>query len=155
MNHKKITKSGKYNSLQGKFTPLHPDKFKGDVFPHYKSKLELKMMTLLDKSPSVESWNYERIVIPYLDKTRHGTKHNYYMDFKVVMKTNEGPKTFLIEVKSKKETEPPKKSKRKKPETYKKEMETYIRNKCKWKAADIAAKRNGWNFRIFTEDNLR
>ena len=152
--YKKNTKSGKYNSLKGNFRPLNKEKYVGESPPMFKSKLEQKMMYLLDKSPHVISWSYERIIIPYVDITSN-RKRNYYMDFKVVMDTKNGPKTFLIEVKSKKETIKPINTKRKKPENFKKEMETYIRNTCKWKAASKSAKSRGWEFRIFTEDQLK
>ena len=154
MNHKNLTKSGKYNSYQGTFKPIHPEKLKGDSDPKFKSRLEQKLMYLCDKSPHVISWSYERIIIPYKDKTRNNSKHNYYMDFKITMKTAKGPKTFLVEVKSKKEAEKPVNSKRKKPENYKKELETYVRNQCKWEAASLSAKKRGWEFKIFTEDQL-
>jgi hypothetical protein len=154
MNHKNITKSGKYNCVQGTFYPSCPEKYKGTSNPRFKSKLEYKMMRMCDKSPHVINWSYERIVIPYVDKSRHNTTHNYYMDFKVTMSTKNGPQTFLVEVKSKKETEKPKNSKRKKPENYKKEVETWVRNKCKWSAAEKSARRRGWRFVLFTEDQL-
>lgn len=154
MNHKKLTRSGKYSSLQGTFRPLNESKYVGDSNPKFKSKLELKMMTFCDKSPLVTKWSYERIVIPYTDKTRNNSRHNYYTDCKVTMKTKTGFKTFLIEVKSKKETIAPVKSNRKKPETYRKEVETWVRNNCKWEAARRIAKSRGWEFKILTEDQL-
>lgn len=159
MNHKKISKSGKYQSLKGKFYPLNKEKYTGEGTPEFKSKLEQKLMYLCDKSPYVISWSYERIVIPYMDKTRttktgQPTKHNYYMDFKITMKSTSGPKTFLIEVKSEKETQKPVNSPRKKPENYKKELETYVRNMCKWEAATQSARARGWEFKIFTERHL-
>jgi hypothetical protein len=153
-SHKNLTKSGKYNSYKGTFRPLHPEKYIGDDSPKFKSRLEQKLMYLCDKSPHVKSWSYERIVIPYTDKTRKNSRHNYYMDFKVVMDTAKGSKTFLVEVKSKKETVKPVNSKRKKPENYKKELETYVRNQCKWEAASKSAHSRGWEFKIFTEDQL-
>lgn len=159
MNHKKLSKSGKYTCHKGKFYPLNPHKYKGEGTPEFKSRLEQKLMYMCDKSPHVLAWSYERIVIPYMDKTRptksgKPTKHNYYMDFKVTMDTVKGPKTFLVEVKSKKETVKPVNSTRKKPENYKKELETYVRNRCKWEAAAHSAKARGWGFRIFTEREL-
>ena len=89
---------GKYSSLQGTFRPLNESKYVGDSNPKFKSKLELKMMTFCDKSPLVTKWSYERIVIPYTDKTRNNSRHNYYTDCKVTMKTKTGFKTFLVEL---------------------------------------------------------
>ena len=152
--HKHITKSGKYSSAKGTFYPLHKEKFQGESDPKFKSRLEQKMMVWLDKSPHVLKWNYERVIIPYIDKTRGNSTHNYYMDFKTVLNTKNGPKTFIIEVKSHKETIPPMASKRKKKETYKMEVETWIRNQCKWDAASRSARARGWEFKIFTEKEL-
>jgi inorganic pyrophosphatase len=70
------------------------------------------------------------------------------------MKTKTGTKTFLIEVKSKKETIALVKSARKKPENYRKELQTWIRNNCKWEAASRVAKTRGWEFKILTEEQL-
>lgn len=153
-HHKKIVKAGKYNSVHGTFYPLNADKYQGDANPKFKSRLEQKMMAFCDKNPLVLKWSYERVIIPYIDKSRHNTKHNYYIDGKITMKTKTGTKTFLVEVKSKRETVPPKKSSRKKPENYKKEVETWVRNRCKWEAATIAARKRGWEFKILTEDDL-
>ena len=154
MNRKKLTRSGKYTSLQGTFTPLNIEKYVGDSKPKFKSKLELKMMTFCDKSPLVLKWSYERLSIPYTDRSRNNSRHNYYIDCKVTMKTKTGKKTFLIEVKSKKETIAPIKSARKKPETYRKELQTWVRNNCKWEAASRVARTRGWEFKILTEEQL-
>jgi hypothetical protein len=155
MNPKKLKKSGKYTSLQGTFNPQNPDKYVGESKPKFKSKLELKLMCFCDKSPIVTKWSYERIIIPYTDKSRNNSRHNYYIDCKMTMTTKEGEKTFLIEVKSKKETIAPVKSPRKKPENYRKEVETWVRNRCKWEAATKTAKARGWEFKILTEDQLK
>jgi len=152
--YKKNKKCGKYNALKGTFYPLHKDKYLGESNPKFKSKLEQKAMMLCDKSQHVLSWSYERVVIPYQDKTRKNSRHNYYIDLKITMRTSQGPKIFLIEVKSKKETIKPVNSKRKKPENYRLELETYVRNQCKWEAASKSAHARGWEFKIMTEDQL-
>lgn len=153
-NYKKLTKSGKYTSAKGTFYPLRSEKYSGYENPKFKSKLEQSMMSWCDKNSSVKSWSYERIIIPYKDKTRNNSNHNYIVDFKIMVKTKTGQKTFLVEVKSKKETVKPVPSKRKKPENYRKEVETWVRNQCKWTAATQSAKARGWEFKILTENEL-
>ena len=154
MNYKKITKSGKYNCVAGTYYPINPDKYTGDADPRYKSRLEHKFMSFCDRNSIILKWSYERIIIPYVDESRNNTRHNYYIDFKILMSTASGPKTFLVEIKSKQETISPVKTKRKKPETYQKEVQSWIRNQCKWKTATMVAKKQGWEFKVLTEDSL-
>lgn len=63
-------------------------------------------------------------------------------------------RTFLIEVKPKKETEPPK-SKGRKTSKFIKEVMTYAKNTSKWEAANQYAADRGWKFEIWNEETLR
>lgn len=153
--YKKLQKSGKYSCLRGEYKPINKEKYIGDPNPKFRSKLEYRLMIFCDHSPLVINWSYEKIIIPYIDKTRNNTKHNYYMDFKIKMKSKNGTKTLLVEVKSEKETKKPKESQRKKRSTYVKEMETWIRNQCKWDSAERSCKKRGWQFKILTENQLK
>lgn len=152
--YKQLTKSGKYQSYRGTFIPANKTKFVGESNPKFKSRLEQLFMAYCDKSPSVIKWSYERILIPYIDRSRHNTQHTYFMDFKVTMNTKSGPKIFLVEIKSHKETIEPKRGK-KKPENYRLEQETWIRNQCKWTTASQSCKKRGWGFKILTEKELK
>ena len=62
-------------------------------------------------------------------------------------------RTTLVEVKPKKQCQPPK-TKRPKSKRSLNEAYTWIMNNNKWHAADQIAKDNGWEFRIWTEDEL-
>jgi mannose-6-phosphate isomerase class I len=68
---------------------------------------------------------------------------------------NEGGKTkkYIIEVKPKKQTNPPVKKSRV-TKTYLYEMKTYAVNQAKWKAAQEFCKDNGMQFKIVTEEEL-
>ena len=109
------------------------------------------MCKYLDLNENVINWGSEELKIPYyspVDKKWH----NYYPDFLTKIKDKEGTvKTYLIEVKPKKQTKMPKKSNKK---SYMKEMCRYTINKCKWEAAEKLCEDNGWIFKILTEDNL-
>jgi hypothetical protein len=110
-------------------------------------------MKFCDLNETVVRWGSEEVVIPYispLDKK----PHRYYVDFIVEMRTAQGAvKTMLIEVKPKKQCCEPKKPKRKS-RNYLYEMQTWITNSAKWKAATEAASSRGWEFKVLTEDDL-
>lgn len=135
---------------QGKFVPKNKSKYHGDVDNIiYRSSWELAVLKWCDTNSSVVKYSSEEVVIPYrwdIDKRMH----RYFMDFKI---TFDNGKTILVEVKPKKETQPPKrpdKSKR-----YISEAMTYVKNQNKWDAAETYAKDRGWEFQVWTEDTLK
>lgn len=147
--------NGKYHSKIGRFFPLHPEKYVGQSTPIFKSDLERRMMAYLDKTDSVVSWMYEpEQAIRYRDLSRpdkygQGKERKYYIDFVAVVKTPDNKlKTVWIEVKSKKETVPPKNK------NNRLDMETWVRNQSKWAAAKKLSESKGVQFLIITEDQL-
>ena len=64
-----------------------------------------------------------------------------------------GEKEYLIEIKPKKETTPPKS--RKKTKRYLNEVMTYIKNTSKWEAAEEYCADRGLIFQIWTEETLK
>ena len=60
---------------------------------------------------------------------------------------------YLIEIKPKKDTVPPK-SKRK-TKKHLREVTTFIKNTDKWNAAAQFAEHKGWKFQVWTEDTLK
>lgn len=74
------------------------------------------------------------------------------------VKTREGViKKFLVEVKPKEQTQPPKKPKnnnRKANARYMNEVVEFIKNKCKWESAQKFCNERGITFNIITEDDL-
>lgn len=85
-------------------------------------------MVYLDKNPNIIQWNYENQTIKYFDKVSNKVRR-YYIDFVAVAKSGSVYKTIWIEVKSEKETKPPRNKKDIKA------MATYLTNICKWESA--------------------
>jgi hypothetical protein len=132
-------------AYKGKFRPKNPEKYKGDhTNIIWRSTWENKMMGWLDKNPSVILWSSEEIIIPYISPIDN-RYHRYFMDFYAKMKTNTGIKTFLIEVKPLKQSQPPEKKSRI-TKRYIEEVATWGINSAKWKAATEYCKDRGWEF---------
>lgn len=138
-------------AYKGRYTPKNIEKYVGN---HenivYRSLWERNTFRWLDLNDSIIAWNSEEIVIPYLCKTDKRI-HRYHVD--IWFKTKEN-KTYLIEIKPKKQMSPPKKPKRKS-QQYLTEQLIFVKNQCKWKAAEEFALDNGWEFQVWNEDTLR
>ena len=141
-------------SYSGRFKPKNYKKYKGDptnVF--YRSLWERRFMVYCDNNPNILEWGSEEIIIPYkspLDKK----VHRYFPDFFVKYKNSSGKIIReIIEVKPKKHLSPPKEPKRK-TKRYLGEVNTYIINQAKFKAAEEFCKDRKLGFRILTEEHL-
>ena len=77
--------------------------------------------------------------------------HRYYVDLLIEM---DNKKVYLVEIKPKKETIPPKKKSRRS-KKYIQESLTFVKNQDKWKAAAEFAEHNGWHFQVWTEETLK
>lgn len=139
---------------QGKFTPVNPSKYVGDVNNIiYRSSWELKFMNMVDTQPAYISWNSEEIVIPYMSPVDN-RMHRYFVDFAMVVKTRSGTiKKYLVEVKPDAQTRMPVGTRKTK--ALLEATMTYSINNAKWEAADKWAKKNGMEFIIFTEKHLK
>ena len=139
---------------QGFFRPKFPEKYKGDPTQIvYRSSWELSAMIKLDREQEVIQWSSEELVIPYRCKT-DGKIHRYFTDFWVKMKFTDGTiKEYIIEIKPKVQTLPPKKP-AKINKRYLNEVMTYAKNDSKWEAAKDFCKRRGMEFQILTEVEL-
>ena len=136
---------------KGFFRPRKISKYKGDHRKIvYRSKLELTFMKYCDDNPDIIEWGSEEIIIPYVSPI-DGRRHRYFPDFFV--KTSKGDK-FLIEVKPKSQTKPPKVPRRK-TKRFIYETHEWGKNQAKWEAANAVCQRNGWKFIILTEDHLK
>tara|TARA_B100000519_G_C13970874_1_gene309880 strand:- start:69 stop:509 length:441 start_codon:yes stop_codon:yes gene_type:complete len=141
-------------SYSGRFKPKNYKKYKGDptnVF--YRSLWERRFMVYCDNNPNILEWGSEEIIIPYkspLDKK----VHRYFPDFFVKYKNSSGKIIReIIEVKPKRHLSPPKEPKRK-TKRYLGEVNTYIINQAKFKAAEEFCKDRKLGFRILTEEHL-
>ena len=121
---------------QGKFKPKNYKKYKGDpTGVVYRSLWERKFMKWCDNNPNVLQWWSEELAIPYRDPVQKKWRR-YFPDFwmKVREQNGEG-KSYLIEVKPKRQVEGPKPQK-KHTKTYLREVYEYATNKAKWAAAN-------------------
>ena len=141
-------------SYSGRFKPKNYKKYKGDptkVF--YRSLWERRFMVYCDDNPNILEWGSEEVIIPYkspLDKK----VHRYFPDFFVKYKNSSGKIIReIIEVKPKRHLSPPKEPKRK-TKRYLGEVNTYIINQAKFKAAEEFCKDRKLGFRILTEEHL-
>jgi hypothetical protein len=147
-----MAKNIKY--YQGRYTPINPKKYRGDVRNiQYRSSWEKKMMLRLDKDSNVIEWSSEEIIVPYRSPL-DGQIHRYFVDFFVKSIKSGKVMSYLIEVKPYRQTiEPVKKSRISK--TYINEVVTYVVNVAKWKAAEKYCADRGWEFFKITEKDLK
>jgi len=115
-----------------------------------RSLWERRVCKYLDQNKNVVRWGSEEFYVPYKSPV-DGKPHKYYPDFIAEIRNENEVKTYVIEVKPKKQTKPPKNNKRK---SYINECLTYSINQAKWKSAKIYCTKNDWNFIILTEDNI-
>jgi len=151
-----VTLPGYYNiymqTYKGKFKPKNRSKYVGDVNNIvYRSLWERNAFRWVDTNASIVAWNSEETVIPYLCETDQKV-HRYFLD--LWFKTTNG-EVYIIEIKPKSQTLPPKKPKGGNRRRYMSESLTYIKNQSKWKAAQQFAVSKGWHFQIWTEDTMR
>lgn len=153
-----------YKSYQGWYKMLHPEKFIKPLDEHmksykdghlnYKSSLELSAIKYCDFNKHIIKYSLEPFAIKYLKPTT-GKIHKYYIDLFIEFSTGD---KFLVEIKSKGETKPPKKPSKKSEKAilnYQKALQTYAVNTAKWNAAKEFAKEKNMRFIILTEDELK
>ncbi len=141
-------------SIKSIFKPSHPRKYKGDARNIIcRSSWERRFCNWCDINESILEWGSEEFWIPYLSPIDNRT-HRYFPDFIIKVKESTGViKTYVIEVKPKRQTKPPIKKKRVS-KSYLYEMKTYSVNQAKWKAADEWCKDRKIEFKIITENEL-
>jgi len=141
-------------AYSGRFTPRNPQKYMGDYKNIiYRSSWEVKVMDYFDRNDSILAWSSEELIIRYISPV-DGKYHRYFPDFLVKMKTTDGKtKTMLLEVKPKKQSQPPEPQKRI-TKRYINEVVTWGVNEAKWKAATEHCLDRGWEFKVITEDHL-
>jgi hypothetical protein len=140
-------------AYKGFFRPQNPSKYMGDPTSIvYRSLWERRFMKYCDQNANVIRWASEEITIPYISPVDR-KKHRYYVDFLLEINTPNGLKTWLVEIKPKKQCRQPEK-RSKTTKTYVNEMKTWLINSEKWKCASKVAENRGWEFKILTEDDL-
>ena len=143
-----------FMAYKTKYSIQNPSKYIGNPDNIIcRSLWERRVCKYMDDNKNVIRWGSEELAIPYyspVDKKNH----RYFPDFIAEIKAKDGEvKTYVIEVKPKKQTKPPKKPKRK-TKSYLHECMTYTVNEAKWKSAKKLCQNKGWDFIILTEDNI-
>ena len=138
-------------SYRGKYTIKKPEKYAGDASNVvFRSLWERNAFRWCENNPNVKLWNSEGVVVPYKCSVDNKL-HRYFVDLLIEM---DNKKVFLVEIKPKSQTMPPKKKSRK-TKRYINEVVTFSKNQDKWNAADKFAKHNGWQFQVWTEETLK
>lgn len=138
-------------TYKGIYRVKNIQKYKGDYSKVvYRSLWERQTFKWLDENPDVIGWSSEEIVVPYICKT-DGRMHRYFVDLFVNFKNG---KTYLIEIKPKKQTEVPKQPSKKTPR-YIAEVMGYAKNISKWETATQYCEKRGWTFEVWTEETLK
>ena len=133
---------------QGKFFPKNVERYKGNsTAVIYRSSWEKRVMNFFDTSSNVQWWNSEGLVVPYLNPIDKKV-HSYFPDFVYMSKSGQA---YMIEIKPYRETLPPSKRLR----NHKAAVITYIINQSKWKQAQEFCKKQGWQFVVWTENELK
>jgi len=141
-------------SYKGKYQPAFPQKYKGNSQNIvYRSLWERKFMVYCDTNENILEWFSEEIAVPYRSPIDDKI-HRYFPDFYIKVKESNGQiKKYIIEIKPKKQTIEPIPQKRK-TKGYIYEVYEYVKNQAKWKAAEEWCADKGYEFKIFTEDDL-
>jgi hypothetical protein len=141
-------------SFKSKYKPEYPQKYQGD--PNNiicRSSWERRFCRWCDLNENILQWGSEEFYIPYISPVDNRV-HKYFPDFIIKVKESTGQiKTYVIEVKPKKQTRPPTKKSRV-TKSYLYEMKTYAVNEAKWKAAQEFCADRLIEFKIITEDEL-
>jgi len=132
---------------QGKMKIINEEKYKGktdEIF--FRSGLENRWMRFLDNCPLIEKWSSETVVVPYINEV-DGKPHRYFTDNWIKLRDG---REFLIELKPKKYTKPPRKNSKR----YLSESLEFVRNQSKWNYADKYAKKNNMEFKVITDKEV-
>ena len=143
-------------SIKSIYRPSYPKKYKGD--PNNiicRSSWERKFCAWCDLNENIVEWASEEFCMPYISPLDRKI-HRYFPDFLIKVRERGGTtKTYVVEVKPKRQTQPPKRPKSNKAtKTFINEAKTYEVNMAKWRAAVEWCKDRRLEFKIITEDEL-
>lgn len=153
---KKVKPNGEYRS--GLYAPSNPDKYIGDIHNIiYRSSWEYRFCTYCDTNDSIIKWSSEPMSIDYynpLDKKMH----KYNVDFYVkVLKDEQETEEWIIEIKPERQTQKPLYEGNMtltKLKSYNRNMQIWITNQAKFKAAKEWAEKRGFRFGVVDENFL-
>ena len=141
-------------SIKSRYRPSFPKKYKGNSNNIIcRSSWERRFCAWCDLNENILEWASEEFCIPYVSPI-DGRVHRYFPDFLIKVKEKTGStKTYVIEVKPKKQTSPPN-DKNKRTAAYRRAALTFMKNRAKWDAAQDFCEDRQMNFLILTEDHL-
>jgi len=153
---KKVKPNGEYRS--GKYEPRNPEKYIGDIHNIiYRSSWEYRFCTYCDTNESILKWSSEPVSIDYynpLDKK----EHKYNVDFYIkVLKESGEEQDWIIEIKPENQTKKPiyeGVNTLSKLKSYNRNMQIWITNQAKFKAAKEWAAKRGYKFGVIDENFL-
>jgi hypothetical protein len=153
---KKVKPNGEYKS--GLYAPVNPDKYIGDLHNIiYRSSWEYRFCTYCDLNESIVKWSSEPMAIDYynpLDKK----EHKYNVDFYIkVIKEDESYQEWILEIKPEKQTKKPLYEGNmtlSKLKSYNRNMQIWITNQAKFKAAKEWAEKRNFRFGVVDENFL-
>ena len=142
--------------LQGKYRPIHPEKYKGNAgMIYYRSSWEYKFMEWCDLNEKVLCWGSEENRVRYYDPVAKKTR-TYFPDFYVkYVRKDDIIVEELVEVKPARQVRGPAQNPKRKSKAWLQEVYTYATNQAKWKAASEWCEDRGMNFRLITEKELK
>ena len=142
-------------AYKGKFRPKRPKKYKGDPTQIiYRSLWEKKFMEYCDLTESISQWQSEEFWIPYKSPLDNSV-HRYFPDFFIKYRDAHGKmRNVVIEVNPAKQLKMPKKNPKKRTKSWAYEVQTYVVNQAKWKAAESYCADRKYEFKIMTEKEL-
>lgn len=142
-------------TLQGRFRPIHPEKYKGDagnIF--YRSSWEKMFMLWADKNDKILAWQSEEKAIWYFDPVAK-KKRRYFPDFVIKYENKDGiVMTEMIEVKPQKQIDGPPTQPKRRTKAWMNAVQTYVTNRSKWEAACKYCEDRGMSFRLISEKHL-
>ncbi len=145
-----MTKPNTGNSryLQGRYTPINPNKFEGDLTNIvFRSSWELRCLQFFDNNPAITKVMSEEIKIPYWNPVKRKPA-NYYPDFYIELRDKVGNiRRELLEIKPQSQI-----VEQANETTYAKL--TRAINYAKWEAAVKWCKDHGIVFRILSENDI-
>lgn len=138
---------------QGQYHPKNPSKYSGKLPIMLKSSWEFKFAAFCDNNPSIKTWAYESVKIPYkhpIKRTPDGKAKGaiYIPDFLISYVDRDGKAIAeMVEIKPASQSFLTEKS------TNHDRIAIEL-NKAKWKAAATWCRMKGINFRILTREEI-
>ena len=142
-------------TLQGVFRPQNPEKYKGDPTNIvYRSSWERIFCNWCDKNDKIMKWQSEEKAIPYYDPVAKKNRR-YFPDFIIQFERKDGVMvTEMIEIKPQRQIDGPPTNPKRRTKSWMNEVQTYVTNQAKWKAACSYCEDRGMSFRLISEKHL-